>query len=425
MSDALLPPSALPPLVHYEVLFRHLPALPPRANRGGPGRPAVSPDALLRAHIYRALRRMPRLGDLVFELRNNPSILPPLGFDPLRPVPSLERFSAFLHDLAPAALQSLHHQLVQMLLAEGAIAGSILAIDSCPIPAPVRENNLKSGTRRNRFDKTRPPRGDPEAGLGILVHYPTPTEKRVAWFWGYRNHIVSDAQSEIPLVEATWPANVSEVGQAVGLLKQVGQTYGLSVEAVLGDAEYDVESILKSIVNDLHAKPYVPANVRRRQTDTYRIVKDQVLCAADLAMAHKGRMTVKGITYVQYVCPLHYRRKDRERYLFCPAQHPKFVAQKGCNALIRQTPTVRSQIPYGSEEFRRYYRRRLAVERVFSRLLALAMQQPTVRGLQAIRNYCTIAHVTTCLVALTAHREGHPDKLRFVRSFVPNFLSEK
>jgi hypothetical protein len=26
------------------------------------------------------------------------------------------------------------------------------------------------------------------------------------------------------------------------------------------------------------------------------------------------------------------------------------------------------------------------------------------------------------LVALAAHREGHEDKLRYVRSFVPNFL---
>jgi len=51
-----------------------------------------------------------------------------------------------------------------------------------------------------------------------------------------------------------------------------------------------------------------------------------------------------------------------ERYLLCPAQHPKFTTQKGCNALLRQTPTIRSQIPYGSEEFRRHYRQRLAAE---------------------------------------------------------------
>jgi hypothetical protein len=45
-------------------------------------------------------------------------------------------------------------------------------------------------------------------------------------------------------------------------------------------------------------------------------------------------------------------------------------------------------------------------------------------GTNAIRNYCTIAHITVLLVALAAKRSGHPDKIRYVRSFVPNFLPE-
>jgi hypothetical protein len=63
------------------------------------------------------------------------------------------------------------------------------------------------------------------------------------------------------------------------------------------------------------------------------------------------------------------------------------------------------------------------VERVFSRLLAIAMQKPTVKGLRSIRNHCTVAHITVLLVALTAHRMGCNDKIRFVKSFAPNFLT--
>jgi len=62
------------------------------------------------------------------------------------------------------------------------------------------------------------------------------------------------------------------------------------------------------------------------------------------------------------------------------------------------------------------------VERGFSRLLALAMQNPTVVGLIATRNHCTIAHITMLLVALAAHREGFPDKIRYVKSFLPRYL---
>jgi len=134
-------------------------------------------------------------------------------------------------------------------------------------------------------------------------------------------------------------------------------------------------------------------------------------------------MTVKrtGITYLQYCCPIHFG-KERQKYLFCPASHPKFINQKGCNVLIRLSPSIREQIDYGSVTFKEIQKKRSSVERVFSRLLAIAMQEPPVTGINAIRNYCTIAHIAVLLVALAANRSGHPDKIRFVRSFVPNFL---
>jgi hypothetical protein len=363
------------------------------------------------------------LTDLAFELTNNISILAPLGLNPLRRTPTVERFSAFLHDLPNPILQDVHHQLVSRLLQRAAISAHVLAIDSCPIPVAVRENNMKTGPRSNRFDKTNPPKGDPEAGLGVRLHYPSQACTKVTYFWGYRNHAVTDAESEIPLAEITLPANASEVPQAIPLVRTAVAAYHLSPSAILGDAEYDVEDFLKFIVHELHAQPYIPSNPRNKQAGHYRHVNGKILCVADLPMIHKGRMTTKGITYIQYICPLHYSQEQRQRHLFCPAQHPKYLSQKGCNVLLRQTPTIRTQIDYGSEDFRLQYNKRTAAERVFSRLLAVAMQEPTVIGSQAIKNYCTIAHIATCLVALVAHEEGHADKFRFVRSFVPDLLT--
>jgi hypothetical protein len=83
----------------------------------------------------------------------------------------------------------------------------------------------------------------------------------------------------------------------------------------------------------------------------------------------------------------------------CPAANPKFVKQKGCNALIRLTPSIREQIDYGSHAFKQLQRKRTSVERVFSRLLCIAMQEPSVVGIDAIRNYCTVAHIPVLLVA--------------------------
>jgi hypothetical protein len=98
------------------------------------------------------------------------------------------------------------------------------------------------------------------------------------------------------------------------------------------------------------------------------------------------------------------------------------VNQKGCNYLLRLSPSIRDTIDYGSQHFKTIYNQRTSVERGFSRLLAIAMQNPTVVGLTATRNHCTIAHITMLLVALAAHREGFPEKIRYVKSFLPRYL---
>jgi len=74
-----------------------------------------------------------------------------------------------------------------------------------------------------------------------------------------------------------------------------------------------------------------------------------------------------------------------------------------------------------TQEFKKVYNLRSGgCERIFSRLLDPCMQNPSVRGLQAISNHCTIAHITVLLVALTAAKTGNKDKIRFVKSFLPN-----
>ena len=150
--------------------------------------------------------------------------------------------------------------------------------------------------------------------------------------------------------------------------------------------------------------------------------KDQhVICPGNLPMYRHGRMTVKGITYIQYRCPFYIGPKP-DNLLFCPAAHPKFTKQQGCNYLWRITDNIRDQIPYGTEEFKQHYKRRTAIERIFSRLLAITIQEPSIRGLSSVRNHCTISHISILRVALAAHKLSHPDKIRFVRTFIPYFL---
>jgi len=412
----------LPSVFRYQILFSHLPALPVQ-GRAGRGRKPYDHNILLRALVYRCLREIPNLTGLVFELENNPSLADCLGLDPIKPLPCVERFSAFLQDCDNAILQTVRLALVRELITEGVVSGKVLALDSCSIVAPLRENNLKTRIGHSRFDKSSPPKGDPETGVGVRVHFSGQTGTKITYFWGYRNHTVSDAESELTLWEETHPANVSEVKCAIPMLQAVRELK-LPVAFVAADSEYDAESILSFILHEFGAQPIVAHNPRNERNTTYRIEGDQVYCAADLPMAHRGTCTSKanGRSYRQYGCALHWLKTFQRQYLLCPIGHPKHLERKGCNVLIRLTPSIRTQIPYGSNLFSEVFDKRTAIERSYSRLLTLTMQHPTVRGLEANQNHCTIAHIATLLVALTAARMGQKDKVRWIKSFVPNFL---
>ena len=77
-TPSLFNPEDLPPRIRYEKLFKHLPPMEqPSKVRG---RPPFPKEAILRALIYRNLRGLPSLGDLAFELENNPMMAQVLGF---------------------------------------------------------------------------------------------------------------------------------------------------------------------------------------------------------------------------------------------------------------------------------------------------------------------------------------------------------
>jgi len=419
---SLFKPEDLPPRILYEKLFENLPALSPDEKRMG--RPPFSRDFLLKALIYKALRRIHSLTDLIFEFKNNPSTLAVCSGDLLSRIPSVERISSFLRDTPNQRLRRVRDTLVDALIRQGVITAREVALDSCPIPAHVKENNLKTSVK-DRFEKERRPKGDPEAALGIMADYSKSSRKKIRYFWGYRNHTIVCAETELSLWERTLPANKSEIPQAISMLKELIDKHpSLIIQAVLGDAMYDTEDILKFIIKDLKAKAGIPHNPRGKKKEGFYVQKNKVYCPADIAMMRKGKMTVRGITYLQYTCPLHWSKRIRQRYLLCPANHPKFFKQKGCNYLIRLTPSIREEIDYGSKEFKSFHNKRTSIERCFSRLLSITMQNPTTVGLNATRNHCTIAHITSSLVALTACRSGQRDKIRFIKYFVNDLMDE-
>jgi hypothetical protein len=364
---------------------------------------------------------LPTLYDLAVELVDNPALSLKFGLDPPQhPSPLVERLSSFLRDTTNDSLQQIRKSLVRELIQLEQITGRFLSIDSCPILANVKENNLKTSVK-DRFDKTKFPKGDPDCRLGVIIHFPQPFKKEELFFWGYRNHTITDTLSELPVWESTKPANVSESKMFIPLFSQTQEDFNLPIEGVIGDAIYDAEYLLNFIVNELKAKPYIARNPRWESKSDIKISnKGNPICIAGFEMIYWGKFNDRGKIRKKFVCPITHRKKFAQQIPQCPWNHPKFVKGQGCIAYRREDENIRDSIDYGSESFKKVYNLRTSSERIFSRLLTLCMQNPSVIGLNATANHCTIAHITVLLIALTAVKTGNKDKIRFVKKFLPN-----
>jgi hypothetical protein len=389
------------------------------------GRKPVQREAMLSGLVFKNLKSIATLTELVRELRDNPSAALCCGFDIRNPPPSVERFSTFLKDTCNKELAHIRNQLVHQLIGSHTIDGKFLAIDSCPILANVKENNLKTNVS-NRFNKAIPPKGDPDSRLGVVITFPK-GRKNVQYFWGYRNHTVTDTNTELPIWEITKPANVQDSIMFIPIFDLLQKQFNLNIEAVMADGIYDTAAILKYILHTLKAKPRITINPRNTQTSDeieIRYAKSgNRICEANLEMLSRGTFYDKSQDRWRHkwVCPVYHSKQIQKKYFLCPIFHPKFFSQKGCYAYRRIDDDIRKEIDYGSESFKKDANLRTCAERVFSRLLAICMQNPSVIGLNTIANHCTIAHITVLLVALTAANSNFKEQIRFIKSFLPNF----
>ena len=408
----------LRPLEKYEILFSFLDTSPIEILYPSTGRPPIAYEALLKALVYKNIKNVSYLSDLVRELQDNPDLALVFGFHPLH-LPCVENFSAFLGDTENSIFQKVRDSLVSKLIEIKEIKGTHLTFDSSNISAKVKENNLKTSIK-DRFDKTKNPKGDPESRLSIMVHFPKPFQKEIKYFWGYRNFVLSDALSELPLLEETKGANVVDSKVIIPQLRLAKARFDLNICGVIADAGLDSAKVLSFIINDLKAKPYIARNLRREKDLKVSSTGNRI-CLAGFEMLYWGKYKEGNRTRIKFVCPIIHSKKFRKSHPFCPWMHPQFVKGTGCFAYTQVlSKDIRKQIAYGTPKFKKVYNLRSGCERIFSKLLDLCMQNPSVRGLRAVSNHCTIAHITVLLIALTAVKTGNKGKIRFVKSFLPN-----
>jgi len=159
------------PLKNFEILFDTLaPFVPEESCYNKIGQPKIPPLFLLNTLIYKNLRGLLTLSDLISDLASNPSLALRCGFSINEPTPTKETFSSFLRDTSHQLFVSIRKSIIMELIKLKELKATFVAIDSTPIKALVKENNLKISCP-DRYNKYKIPKGDPEARLGVTIVY--------------------------------------------------------------------------------------------------------------------------------------------------------------------------------------------------------------------------------------------------------------
>ncbi len=201
-------------------------------------RPAYLPSALLKALIYQKLRRLPSWRALVRELAADPATCKELGFE--KP-PVHQTFSVFTRRLGSAGFNAVMRQLVIQLRPILPRFGEEIAVDSSMVKAYANPFN----------------RSDEDATWGVKkVVRGKPLAK-----YGYKLHVVVDANHDLPIVEVVTGANRNDSPLFVELMEACCRQ--IQPRIVIADAGYDAK---KNYYAALRLKTIPIIGLNRRRT---------------------------------------------------------------------------------------------------------------------------------------------------------------
>ena len=383
----------------YDQLFDHLDFALPRAATGRRGFPK---EAMVCAFIVMKCEGFSQITDLADYLNNNRLIAHYCGFNIMNPLPSYWTYDRFLKKLDNGDLKEIMAQQVKKLYELGIVDASFIGLDSTPVAANTKQNNPKSFAA-DKFKPENHPKSDPDCALGVHSASNQYNERRYEFYWGYKNHVLVDCISGLPLYELTTPANVADPTVVQEILAAADLTLPLQECTFLGDKGYDVKAVYNLVRDVYEGEAVIPLNQRNTKAPK-KLPAGNPLCDAGLAMSKDGKTTDNGRTRQKFCCPF---RKSKSGN--CPCNHKSWnngKKNRGCTKYKTIPADYRLSIDRSCLYFKRTYALRTECERYNSRFKASGQERLWVRNGTSAANLNTLAHISALAVALAAVLSG-------------------
>ena len=336
---------------------------------------------------------------LVDYLNNNLIIAHFCGFDITKKLPSYWTFDRFIRNFDHQHLKQIMQSQVLFLSQSGIIDTSFIGLDSTPISANTSQNNPKSFAG-NKFKPYNQPKADKDCKLGVHTASNQSNQKKYAFYWGYKNHVLMDCITGLPIFEVTTTANVHDSSIALDILGQTNDFLSISECYFIADKGYDAKNIYNTIKKTFFGECFIPLNVRATKSLKLLPIGHPV-CHAGLAMHKDGKCYDQNRTRQKFCCPL-----KASKTATCPCNHKNFnngKKNRGCVKWSTLPDDYRLSIDRNSKHFRKIYALRTECERYNSRFKYTGQERAWVRSQQSITNMNTIAHISLLAIAVASY----------------------
>ncbi len=470
-----------PELERLEMVLKALPdedLLRALEQLRGRGRDDYPIRAMWRALIAGIVFQHVSVESLLRELRRNPALLDVCGFDPLGPrrrpkrevvvgpggpkvvlkeaprrdgVPSAWNFSRFLSSLAKleaerGLIAGMTGKLREQLMEEVEDFGEHLGYDGKAV------ESHSTGRKRGKRGQT----SDPDADWG--KHETGGKDRKTGKLWrkikswfGYEVHLIADTRYEIPVACRVRRASQSEVKQLEAMTEELfEETPALAKRCRDFSADRGLDSgpVKAKLWDDYGIRPLIePRELWKEEKKepgydpTQGITRPLYPDRADtIVHTEKGE--------VGCVCPetgtqrcLAFQGFEAERGTLkyrCPAAaygygcagrescYRAAGSQAGAFGRIVRIPLATrdrrlfTPTPYGSPSWKRGYRRRPALERIYSRLdNDFGFERHFLRGRSRMTARVGLAMTVMMALALAHARAGRRDRMRSLVGAVP------
>ncbi len=352
------------------------------------GRPGYPIRAMWRAYLVKFLLKIPYNNELLERLRGSRSLRQICGFSDAIPSESaLSRFVSrlgFHTDLVKDILVEVTNRLRGLLPANPPL-GQTVAIDSTLFP---------TYSNPNRKHVT-----DPDARWGVK-HSARSKDGGKEWGWGYKMHLLSDSNYGLPLDFIITPANENDSPMLPSVVQEARARYPwLHPKYLLADRGYDSAANHQALVQ----QGITPVIHLRKPT------------RGDL---HDGIYTTDGVPTCLGQVGMEYVETDPEsgHHLFrcrqgsCPLQSTGGGLHR-CDSEVWEDPAdnlrVIGMLARSSPLWKRLYRQRMSIERVFRSLKhSRGLERHCARGMRKIMLQATMSVLTFQGTVLARLRAG-------------------